>query len=489
MTKYLKANKSILAKTIVAAAALFTVGCGAIDNTLGDGFIPKDELMNVLVYKDLDVKTYIIKGDTLITNMVDETNAVSNPYFWGSRNEIGYTNADFAAQFMAYAYAADTTFGDEPASQMFEFALGISDYNGNTSNKLDLEVYLLKNKLKRDSLFKSNTVLKPSDIGDLLFSMEVKDGKFQKKIRTTLFDIKGEYPEDNNNMSTTPAFTEFMNKLMKTNGGDTLFYASFPGLYFKLVNKNSDGAVYTIDPANTYFGMKYRNSDMKPDSTDLYVHFYFDNSIKDLNTGFSSINFDYSQTAFNAQIGDTTLTNGGKECYIQGLGGLKSYIKFDADQIKAFREKVKADGYKDIAINNAKLIFSIADPTTPYLRGAFSRLGLYSAFRLNYTKEEEGAVTGIVDYDFTAEANGQTLPFGGYLNRSFGKYEMDITRYINKMMSSTYEGDYSIILAPSNNYYRDILTSDEVALGGSDNANPNIKPQLIITYTMIGKIN
>lgn len=492
MTKYLKTKKSILSKTVVAVSALLMVGCGAIDNTLGDGFISKTELMDVAVYKDFKVTTYILKGDTIVTNILDANNKTNCSYFWGSRNEIGYTNTEFAAQFMGGTYAADTTFGDEPTAQMFEFALGIGDYNGNPAEKLELEVYLLKKKIIADSIYKSDVKLETSDIGELLFKMDVKDGKFQKKIVTRLFDIKGEYPEENNNMSTTPAFTEFMNKLMKTNSGDTIFYSAFPGLYFKLVNPNSNGAVYTIDPGNTYFGLKYRNKGMesKPDSTDLYAHFYFDNSVRTWNTGFTMISFNYDQTAFANQIGDTTtLINGGKLCYVQGLGGLKSYIKLDADQIKAFRDKVKADGYKDISINNAKIVFQIETPTTQYLRGALARLGMYSVFRLNSTEEATNGLTGIIDYNIEAEANGQTIAYGGGLNRTFGTYEMDITRYVNRMMSSTYDGDFSIILAPSDNVFRDILTSDEVALGGSDNDNPNLRPQLVITYTMIGKTN
>jgi hypothetical protein len=99
-------------------------------------------------------------------------------------------------------------------------------------------------------------------------------------------------------------------------------------------------------------------------------------------------------------------------------------------------------------------------------------------------------LVGIPDYDPEYEAelaqmgNSYKLPYGGELNRSQGRYTMDITAYIQRMWNEYLkaEGDItkiqyrSIFVAPA---VAEMFTLGQVAMRG-DEAIP-----VVLTYTLM----
>ena len=120
--------------------------------------------------------------------------------------------------------------------------------------------------------------------------------------------------------------------------------------------------------------------------------------------------------------------------------------------------------------------------TVDYMNAAPDRLGSYLNMRTSGT--EGYTPSPIPDYLYDYEKNVQAsdesyvLPYNGYLNRSNGYYELNISSYIQQIMKGTMKKD--ILLGPSG---YDFMGYGQVALKGAG-AQPM---RLSITYTLIKK--
>ena len=205
----------------------------------------------------------------------------------------------------------------------------------------------------------------------------------------------------------------------------------------------------------------------------MRASYLFDNSSYHNNTSINIVKHDYTGSQVKA-INDTLPTSQPLEkVYIQNLGGLMTYLRFTDQLIEDILALKVHEGveYREIAINQAKFIISMEDATLENMDAAQSRLGMY--YRYTYPP-----IT-IPDYDYEYETDNQTtLPYDGYLNRTLGWYEMDITSYVQRLI-----GDPS---TPRNIFLGASAGADfafgEVVLLGS--ASPG-GVQLKLTYTLI----
>jgi hypothetical protein len=130
------------------------------------------------------------------------------------------------------------------------------------------------------------------------------------------------------------------------------------------------------------------------------------------------------------------------ESYVEGFAGVATELYFTDDFLtqikKAYNNETDGGKYRAIGVNQCRLYVYIkgadyvwennmsnAATLTPLMNNSISRLGSY----VDYSK-----LSCIADYDPVYETQaGTTLAYGGYLNRSRGCYEMDITGFMQRL--------------------------------------------------------
>ena len=119
---------------------------------------------------------------------------------------------------------------------------------------------------------------------------------------------------------------------------------------------------------------------------------------------------------------------------------------------------------------------------------SMSRMGLYTNFK---------TLTPIPDYMYSVEAQGGTLVYGGYMNRSLACYQMDITSYMQEIINSVLklepdengELDFSDLTLPRTIYLGPAATNlFDFLHTKTQGADSGINPaaiELELTYTLV----
>ncbi len=250
---------------------------------------------------------------------------------------------------------------------------------------------------------------------------------------------------------------------------------NFHGIYIKPVLESVDsskkGAIYSFDLATSGLQLMGRNRNPKDPTliqdTIGANYYFYDESIEGytdnfgqyypgpedvINISVNQIGHDYS----GSLLGDVKMAaydqSGNKlpnsardelsECYVEGMAGVATEIYFTDEflaELKAMAFNKNDDSkYRAVGINQCRLYVYLKDADyswennmnnaallTPLMDNCISRLGSYTGYsKLNC----------IADYDPQYETNYSTeLAYGGYLNRSRGCYEMDITGFMQRL--------------------------------------------------------
>lgn len=179
-----------------------------------------------------------------------------------------------------------------------------------------------------------------------------------------------------------------------------------------------------------------------------------------------------------------------EKMYVQSMVGVSGYISFD----KELKAKLSAildyddQKYKGVFINRAKLILPLAYGTSDpsYLAKVTNfphRLGLYFDYKGDLP-------VSIPDYPYMEEIiNGTESSFGGYLNYSKARYEMDISTYVRQLILNP---EYTrsqmwIALAYSASTFSRLeeVVLQNKAPNPSDPDDKSREIKLEITYTLI----
>ena len=252
---------------------------------------------------------------------------------------------------------------------------------------------------------------------------------------------------------------------------------NFHGLYIKPVlegvDKTKRGALYSFDLKSSGLQLQGRNRTPKDptliqDTIGANYYFYdetldgyrddYGNFIEGpedvINISVNSIKHDYSgsllgkyKIAAYDEAGNK-LPNSARdevaECYVEGFAGVATEIYFTDEFLAELKRASYIDPEKDdtkyraIGINQCRLYVYLkgadydwqtnidnAHLLTPLMDNSITRLGSY----IGYSK-----LNCIADYDPEYETNYNTeLAYGGYLNRSRGCYEMDITGFMQRL--------------------------------------------------------
>lgn len=470
-------NKFCRALSLIIFAVFSLNSCTEVDNDFGLGFIPSDQLT--------DLNSASLTGADGITSYHGRTEAFPatclGTAFLGQYSDItlGTTTASFYTQFSpAYLFDDD----DE------------ADYDGWTgdslwiylpfSNKLvetgdetktqRFYVYLATNVIDSDSTYYSNFDIVNGTDGEngLVESLDTPLAFFDVTSTINWYVPLQAYESEDSLYYDD--YKEFMDLLLTLDGG----YIDYESDFFDYVNgfyitseapanaKNAANDPPSLLISSSYADMSLRldATDSDGDAQDLYFYLddsdsyeafsltlvsrTYDDSITPSNSDiytyvFSTSNydqygddFDYDDLLGLERPTTTTVTTG----YIHTLpGGVCSILHFSDEFVEKLNELKTQDGieYGSIVFNDAKIKFPI---TTDY-KTTFNypvRLGMY------YDYQE---AVPAPDYLYLSEQSGYTINYDGYLNTSTGKYQMDISNYIQRLV--TYDATpRNIFLAP-----------------------------------------
>ena len=386
-------------------------------------------------------------------------------------------------------------FGYKPIFDTLSLILTINDYGVDTLTPVKYEIYeLTKPLLGNVADAKDTTAYTNCDLSGVydeskpLFTFTFPDGK-KTGPTTTSIDLT---PVD---MSRNGQTWDFVRRLMlipedyDTNKEwdgyardvDSLYISekcwqqAFHGIYIKpvleSVDKSKRGAIYSFDLKTSGLQLQGRNRNPKDPTLiqdTIGANYYFYDETIDpytdsygkytpgvegtLNISVNSVKHDYSGSLLGNLNIDAYDASGNKlpnsardevaESYVEGFAGVATELYFTDDFLtqikKAYNNETDGGKYRAIGVNQCRLYVYIkgadyvwennmgnAATLTPLMNNSISRLGSY----VDYSK-----LSCIADYDPVYETQaGTTLAYGGYLNRSRGCYEMDITGFMQRL--------------------------------------------------------
>lgn len=388
----------------------------------------------------------------------------------------------------------ETGFGYKPIFDTLSLILTISDYGVDTLTPVKYQIFELTKPLIGSVVNATDTtaytncdVSQAYDESKPLFTFTFPDGK-KTGPSTTSIDLT---PVD---MSRNGQTWDFVRRLMLipenyetadwdgyARDVDSLYsdekcwQAAFHGIYIKpvleSVDKSKHGAIYSFDLKSSGLQLQGRNRNPKDPTliqdTIGANYYFYDESIYPYtddygqyhegiegveNVSVNKVEHDYTGSlignykiaAYDAS--GNKLPNSARDevdvCFVEGMAGVATELYFTDEFLaqiqKAYQNEEDGKKYRAIGVNQCRLYIymkeasyvwadnmSNATVLTPLMDKYISRLGSY----VGYSK-----LNCIADYDPVYETQaGTTLAYGGYLNRSRGCYEMDITGFMQRL--------------------------------------------------------
>ena len=514
----------------VAAAVSLLPSCTTADDGLGYDFVPDDQKMRMR-------RTLLAQtpgGRKLLTTKLFRTDSIISSNiaygYLGSQHDadFGTRRAGFFTQYMVYGTSDSTGFGYRPIFDSIQLLLSVADFKGDTLEPQKFNVYEVTEYFFDANEHADGTVdstfyitFDPADFhgkryisAEPAFTFVFPDGATTGPATTAV------------RMEPTATGLSLLRRLMLIDGkygdndmsvykDDELWTGYFKGFYIEPAADDSGyplekGAMFALnleESGFTIYGRNRRRDDpeLVQDTTQALYYFYY-STAEHGNQSINTVKRDYSGTelddaAMLEGVSDDTERAEVSISYVEGMGGPLTEITFTDDffaQLEALLDDKDEEGntvhHTNMAFNQALLRIYLResdydwerldpDVMTEALNGSMTRLGLYTNFK---------TLTAVADYNYIYETQySMELNYGGYLSRSLGCYELDITSYVqslwNRYRDLEDKSDLSTIanrtvyLAPE--AYGVYGFGHAVVQGTGDGAAAPIKMEL--TYTLI----
>lgn len=532
----MRSCKRVFSIALLLGVIMMITSCTTdVDYTMGEEFTPSNQNMEFRrrVYtlgERVDgadkrecslATTHLYDSDSLVTSNI------LRGYFGYENSEVfGSRRAGFMSQMIfSLSLPKERGWGYRPIFDSMVMSLYITDFHGDTTRKHRFNVYEITSndylKVSKDTTFYEGFDPQPYISSEPIFTFEFPNQE------------RGVYVGDISNpknssvlLEPTAATKEYVERLMLmnnisadglaldsdslyVNGNELKFVDAFKGIYIAPA-EGTYGAMFATSLPKTSMMLFARSRyEQDPaiirDTTYMVYGLYLDPSeytdVAAGNVSINSIQHDYAQSKIDleAEMCDV--------CYVEGMGGVVTEMRFTDEFIQSLADVV-LDAGEDatVSVNQAMLSiylegsdydYNALNPTvlTPLMNDAMLRMGMY----VDYDN-----FVAISDYNYSAESS-VTLSYDGYLNRSLGCYKMDISTYIQALMlvasqsvdadgkvdlskfvvGATEEesGDYvnfrRIFIAPEITSLYDLKRQALYGMGG------NVPVKLEITYTIV----
>ncbi|MDD3742528.1 MAG: DUF4270 domain-containing protein [Lentimicrobiaceae bacterium] len=427
-------NKSLFA-FFIASLLLLVFSCNKEPDFVGLDLLPGGDRLDMGFTDTLTVQAYTISEKPLRTDVL-------------AVNLLGYMNDTTFGKVSASLYtqyrlsSSNFKFGEGAVGDSMFLTLVYAGRYGDTLSPHRIRVYELDEKPDPEKKYYSNDTcrIKSNPIGDITFVPNFKP------------DTTKKLPA----MLRIPLSYEFMQKFITadetTLSANNFFMEVFKGLYLE-----ADPDATTGMGSMLYFNLLHAESKLQ-----LYYHNNSDTAAKvsflitENVIKFNHYNHDYSSATplLKQQLQGDTLA-GEQKLFLQAMAGTRVNLRIP--YINNIPEKEK------MAINEAMLVFTNADPLSMFLPPPQLSLRMYSDTGEHVIPEER--------YN--------TLYFGGQYQKR-GEYFFRITKYVQERMMHPEKPDYGLTLIVSGA----ALNSNRVVLYGPGSETSALK--LKIYYSMTG---
>lgn len=466
---------------VVSALLLFCASCTEVNDNLGVNIVPPGQQLKVeFTSLSEGFEGYLTYTDSVATSSLDYA-------YFGQMTDEHYGGKTRAAAMVQFSYSlrTDTIAYEERASMPDSLALllGMKTLGGDTLKRQQFDVYRLRKLLERDSVYYNGIDYESYIDSRPMFTCEFSGRPHGANSFDTL-SLK---------VADAALAEEFMQELWNDTtlyATDSLFLEKFNGLCLVPSGTSpEDAAIYGLnlqwstDEGPMSYLVAYGHDYPKGDDPSLVEDHIMRAFVISNNQSYtslkavSSIRHDYSATLYGADVNinttaDEPLQSPVTEGYVQGALGVTTTLEFGDEFVASLRALVPEGG--EIFINQAKMSIPLAEQDYTFYDYAPARLGTYT----NYA-----GIVAVPDYGYYYEANYDAeLVYGGYLNRTFGCYEVDLSLYLQQLLHDE-EGEVSRRITFGMAAY-DYLDYAMVKLALDSQESPL---KFDITYTVIGK--
>lgn len=483
-------------------------GCSVyVDDTVGANLVPENQQMKAgyLTLDNLNPRKFV-ETRLYQTDSIQSSN-ITNGYFGSMLNErMGRRTASFLTQYINFYNVDSGYFGHKPFLDSVQLTLSISSYGGDTTVTQQFGIFEV---IDNGYINEDTTYYLRFDPE----AVEIVEGEGIGTTRSIIaseplftFTLGGDRGPATTAVTLQPteAGHHFVRRLFLEEGEQSkkenkygiysfkkdsiqLFLNTFKGLYIKpIVVPEGEGTIYVTSLENSTLSIYGRNRRMDDESLiqdTIGMVFYFDENIYNLNENISinCIEHDYSEGEMGNEVEElkrqlaeearlaaageqVTLRPERSELIVEGMGGLLSELTFTEAffrELNGILETEYAASKKDfstLAFSQVMIYFYFPSSIYDYLSigpampgydslltemdEAQSRLGLYTNYK---------SLSNISDYNYYYEQTySTTLAYDGYINRSHGRYAMNITAHLQQMWNSfKKERDAHTTLSPT----------------------------------------
>lgn len=468
MIKYLTkhSRKFFVLGVVASLASLSVTSCTDVDNTLGEDLVDKRP---VKIDDTFILNAYTAEGTQFPSNL-----AYSG--WLGSYKDPIYGETEASLAIPIYPTSVS---GYKSLYKL----LKEGEFQAIDSLVLKLNL----NKGVGDSLdFQNLSVFQMTDtIGS--FKKYYSDSPLKNKIETNAI-VSQLYNREKNGELKISLGKEFAKKLfMPTDTAKITdiieFHKQIYGLYLKSTRGSGKGGLHEIDFQNSKLTLSYKiKSKISNKDSTVYYNFGI-NTTNQYGTlipevGFVSHTYNGTSALSPKKIVNSKTTDLGTPealTYVQGLGGLRTLLKFDPESVKKWENKNRN-------IHRAELIVDVPEEGGPL---DYYRLpAALSSYSMNVKD------TTFIP-DMAVYAGNRT---NAYFNRSKKQYSINITTYFKDVMRNPskarelylYAGFPNGLSSSSSQVSYTTLTADylafpsQIILGNRNSANPF---KLRITYS------
>ena len=460
--------------------ALVMVGCTTeVDYNLGAEYVPTNQNMELRrrVYRDGVMeemgerksvamsKTYLYQSDSIKSSNLDDV------YFGQEQSaEFGTRRAGFMSQVLfGSKLDEDYGWGYRPIFDSMTLALYVTSYHGDTTKCRRFGVYEITSNSyiteSKDSVFYAQFDPKPYVSNEPIFTFTYPN------------QDKGVYVGNMANphyesvtLEETGATMEYVRRLMFTTqlddegyardtaeiyeqGNEEKFVERIRGVYIAPLDElasDDEGAMFSTDVENSalvlYARSRYKEDPaIIKDTVIMSYNFYVNPTQYNVKAG--NISISHIEHEFNAS--DVAAIEEHREVLVgkvDAMTGIVTEVEFTDEFLQSLadiakdRKGVKVSvnqAHLNIYLNGAGYDYNFDDPVAigKIMDGAMERMGLYSRYG-GYEDGYTNDIIAISDYLYTKESSSFVIPYDGYLNRSLGCYTMDISNFMQQLISN-----------------------------------------------------
>ena len=472
--------RNLWSKALMLFMVALFVGCTTeVDYNLGAEYVPTNQNMELRrrVYRDGVMedmgerksvamsKTYLHQSDSIKSSQLD------NVYFGQEQSaEFGARRAGFMAQVLfGSKLDEDYGWGYRPIFDSMTLALYVNNYHGDTTKCRRFGVYEITSnsyiKESKDSVFYAQFDPTPYVNAEPIFEFTYPN---QEK---GVYVGNMEYPHYASvTLEETAATMEYVRRLMFTTqlddegyardtaniykqGNEEQFVEQIKGVYIAPIGElaaDDKGAMFSTSVQNSalvlYARSRYKEDpQIIKDTVIMSYNFYINPTEYDVKAG----NFTLSHVEHEFNADDVAAIQERREVLkgkVDAMTGIVTEVEFTDEFLQSLADIAKGRKGVKVSVNQAHLNiylegagydYELFDPIAlgEIMNGSMERMGLYSRYG-GYEDDYTNDIIAIADYLYTKESSSFSIPYDGYLNRSLGCYTMDISNFMQSLISN-----------------------------------------------------